>query len=163
MIDETIASYSATLDLVRRGVSGLSPEQWVAQPQGAPNHPAWTVGHLVHSAQAIGGEMGLQPWLPETWSSLFGTGSIPESSTRVYPRGEELLEALESAQGFVQDQLRSLDVRVLSGPLPDVRHREAFPSLGHAVLHILCAHTSFHAGQVMLWRRAMELSTEAAL
>ncbi len=163
MIEEITASYSATLELIGRSVSDLTPVQWVAQPQGIPNHPAWTVGHLVHSAQAIGGEMGLQPWLPDAWGETFGTGSTPVPQLQAYPRGAELLSALELARGLIQERLGHIGTKALAGPLPDVRYREVLPSLGHAVLHILCGHTSFHAGQVMLWRRAMGLRTEGAL
>ncbi|MDF1837643.1 MAG: DinB family protein [Planctomycetota bacterium] len=163
MIDEIIASYAATLDLIRRSVSDLPNGQWVAQPTGAPNHPAWTLGHLVHSAQAIGGELGMDPWLPETWKDTFGTGSMPVPDPHAYPLGAELIAAFDSAQERVQARLRSLDPQTLAGPLPDVRYRDVFPSLGHAVLHILCAHTSCPGGPIMLWRRALGLGTEAAL
>jgi hypothetical protein len=45
----------------------------------------------------------------------------------------------------------------LAQPLPDVRFRDQFPTVGHAVLHILAAHTALHIGQVIVWRRAMGL------
>jgi hypothetical protein len=40
-------------------------------------------------------------------------------------------------------------------PLPDGRYREMFPTLGHAVTHVLTAHTAAHIGQVIVWRRVM--------
>lgn len=45
----------------------------------------------------------------------------------------------------------------LDSPLPDERYREVFPTLGHAVLHILTVHTAIHLGQISAWRRAMGL------
>ncbi len=163
MINETITSYRATLQLIVRATSDLGPGQWTAQPGGIRNHPAWTIGHLVHSAQAIGGELGLSPWLPESWEEKFGTGSAPQVDGEISPSPAELESALVFAEQRVIERLQSMPADVLAGPLPDVRYREVFPSLGHAVVHILCAHTSFHAGQIMLWRRAMGLPTEPAL
>jgi hypothetical protein len=46
-------------------------------------------------------------------------------------------------------------------PIPDVRFREMFPTLGHTVVHMLAAHTAAHIGQVVVWRRAMGLPTTA--
>lgn len=163
MINETIASYRATLQLIGRATSDLGRGQWTAQPSGILNHPAWTIGHLVHSAQAIGCELGLSPWLPDSWAEKFGTGSTPQVDGEVHPGPAELERALVLAEQKVVERLQSMSADVLAGPLPDVRYREVFPSLGHAVVHILCAHTSFHGGQIMLWRRAMGLPTESAL
>ena len=44
------------------------------------------------------------------------------------------------------------------GPLPDKRFRDTFPTLGHAVLHILAGHVAVHVGQLGAWRRAMGMA-----
>ena len=163
MIHELLASYRMTLDLIERAVADLSRDQATTQPSGVPNHPAWTVGHLVHSAQAIGGELGLDPWLPEEWGDRFGTGSTPVTNAEAYPPMEELMAQLRGAAARIERHLRERGEEVLAAPLPDVRYRDLFPTTGHAALHILAGHTSFHAGQIMVWRRAAGLPTEPAL
>jgi hypothetical protein len=45
----------------------------------------------------------------------------------------------------------------LAQPLPDERYRHIFPTIGHALLHILTAHAAVHVGQVSVWRRAFGL------
>lgn len=159
MRHEALRSYALTLDEVRRTVAGLGDEQMVRQFSNVPNHPAWTLGHLVHSAEAIGGEMGLLPWLPKDWGSRFGTGSIPRPEVGFNPTARELIERLNEAQARLERCVMNLPAGGLVEPLPDVRHRVALPTVGHAVIHILAGHTAFHLGQLSLWRRALSRST----
>ena len=154
MIPEITRSYSLALDYLRRLVADVPDERFSEQPANIANHPAWTIGHLIHSAQAIAGEMGLPEWLPDDWSARFGTGSNPTSDRENYPAKSTLLESLADAEHRVLHRLSTLGESALAQPLPDVRHRATFPTLGHAVLHILTVHTALHVGQLTVWRRA---------
>jgi hypothetical protein len=154
MIPEILASYALNLNKVREIVKDLSCAEMVAQPVGAPNHAAWTIGHLVYSAERIGGELGLEPWLPEDWAKRFGTGSAPVGDPAAYPDKESLLGSLDDAQKRLTERLRAMTDEDMNQPLPDVRHRKTFPTLGHAVLHILSSHSAFHVGQLAVWSRA---------
>jgi hypothetical protein len=157
MIQELLNSYALILSDVRAAVEDLTEELMVRQFPGVPNHPAWTIGHLAYSAQAIGGEVGLGPWLPSSWITLFCTGSIPHPSTAAYPSRSELLSALADAQARITQALSSLTPTDLVAPLPDIRYRSVFPTIGHAIVHVLSGHTSYHLGQLSLWRRAAGL------
>ncbi len=159
MIQELLNSYALVLADVRAAVDELADEQMVRKFPGIPNHPAWTVGHLVYSAQAIGGEFGLAPWLPPSWIALFRTGSTPWPAADAYPSRSALLSALADAQARITNSLGSLGPEALTAPLPDTRYRSHFPTVGHAAVHILCGHTSYHLGQLSLWRRAAGLLT----
>jgi hypothetical protein len=114
---------------------------------------------LTHSYQAIGGEMGIVPWLSSSWAELFGTGSIPVDRPHVYPNKTELLTALADGQHRVVERLIELGDSGLLAPLPDECHREMFPTIGHAVMHILTSHAAVHVGQVTDWRRVVGLPT----
>lgn len=162
MIQELLNSYALTLADVRAAVEELTEEEMVRQFPGVPNHPAWTVGHLVYSAQAIGGELGLAPWLPPSWVALFGTGSVPQPLADAYPSRAELLNALAEAEARITQTLGTLSPEALAAPLPDTRYRSVFPSVGHAAVHILSGHTSFHLGQLSLWSRAAGLPSRGA-
>ena len=61
MIAEVSNSYCRALDYLRRLVADVSDERFTEQNGGATSHPAWVIGHLVHSAQAIAIEMGVEP------------------------------------------------------------------------------------------------------
>ncbi len=157
MMQSTISkNYSLVLNQVSSMVAGIDPDRLVWQPPGNPNHALWTLGHLACSAQAIGVELGLDPWLPDAWQGLFAQGSAPVANAGVYPGLDELQDAIGDAQGRLADRLQVLSHEDWIGPLPDVRYRDRFPSLGNAVVHILLAHTSFHAGQLSAWRRAVD-------
>ena len=157
MIDELLNSYALTLEYLHRMVGDLEEPQMVCQPKGVVNHPAWTIGHLVFSNQAIGGEIGIAPWLPSEWERQFGTGSTPVADPKVYPRKARLFEALNDGQRKLTERLTALGETAMSEPLPDVRYRDRIPTVGHAVLHILTGHTAMHVGQITVWRRAMGL------
>ncbi|MEO2013872.1 MAG: DinB family protein, partial [Fuerstiella sp.] len=86
MINEILNSYDLHLEHLRGLVADLDGDQLVCQPNNVPNHPAWTIGHLVYSCQAIGGELGVEPWLPEDWETRFGTGSTPTADAAAYCR-----------------------------------------------------------------------------
>jgi hypothetical protein len=157
MLDEVLRSYGMTLDYLRRLVADLDDRQMALQPGGAVNHPAWVLGHLIYSCQAIGGEVGLPAWLEEDWARCFGAGSAPTADPAAYPSKAELLHALADGQRRLADRLAAVGEAGLAAPLPDERYRETFPTVGHAVLHILVAHAAVHVGQVSVWRRVAGL------
>ena len=129
----------------------------VAQPLAEMNHPAWIVGHLTYSLQAIGGEIGLTPWLPATWGTLFGTGTMLTTESGSYPSKTELLQRFAVARRRISDRLAEMTESDLSEPLPDERHRAVFPTVRSALLHTLTVHAATHVGQLSAWRRAMGL------
>jgi hypothetical protein len=156
MIAETLNSFDLTVDYLVRLVADVPDEMMTRQAQGVVNHPAWTIGHLIYSAQAIGGELGLAAWLPANWQQRFGTGSTPQSSG--YETKAELLSMLADARRRLRERLNEVGETALAQPLPDVRYRDTFPTLGHAVVHILAAHWASHVGQLIVWRRAVGLA-----
>lgn len=157
MVPSIIKTFELTLDFLRRCVADLDEQQMSTQPCGVVNHPSWTLGHLAYSCQALGGELGLTPWLGEQWPEKFATGSAPSADG--YPAKHELLSTLDDAWSRIRQALESADQKFLSQPLPDVRYRHIFPTRGHAVIQILGAHAGYHAGQLSAWRRAMGLPT----
>lgn len=157
MIAEVLNSYDLHLEFLRRLVSDLNDEQMVTQPDNALNHAAWTIGHLIYSCQSLGGELGVLPWLPDDWDKQFGTGSTPIDDAEKYPDKVSLLQHLDEAKLKLTAGLEESGESGLTMPLPDVRYRDRFPTIGHAVVHILSGHTALHLGQLIVWRRAMRL------
>jgi hypothetical protein len=157
MIDELIDSCTKVVEFLQRLVIDVPEEMMTRQPHSAVNHPAWVIGHLIYSFQLIGGEMGLSSWLAPNWEQRFGTGSTPADALEAYPSKLELLELLSDAKQRVVRRVVELGIDGLSVPLPDVRHRHVFPTLGHAVLHVLTSHAAVHVGQISVWRRVAGL------
>lgn len=155
MIPELVSCFERTLAFLHDSVADLSDEELVLQPPGVPNHAAWTLGHVIHSCQAMAGELGVQPWLPDDWESRFGYGSLPAAVASQYPGKAALLAGLDEASRRLRTALLELDQAALAEPLPDEQVREILPTKGHALLQIVAAHTAYHAGQLAVWRRAI--------
>ncbi|MGA2061906.1 MAG: DinB family protein [Thermoguttaceae bacterium] len=157
MIAEILRSNKLVLDYLRRLVADVPDDCMTRQFAGVINHPAWVIGHIIYSCQAIGGEIGIAAWLPDDWGLKFGTGSVPLDKPDTYPDKKMLLHALDDGQHRLETALSSALESDMKKPLPDVCNREIFPTVGHAVLHILTAHTAVHVGQLTVWRRASML------
>lgn len=155
MIPELVASFDRTLTFMQEQVADLSDEEMVLQPAGVPNHAAWTLGHVIHSCQEIAGELGVEGWLPSDWESNFSYGSSPGSVRPQYATRSALLASLRDASERLRAALLQTDENTLANPLPDEKVREIMPTLGHALLQVVAAHTAYHAGQLAAWRRAI--------
>lgn len=163
MISEILNSYSLSLNFLKQQLVDVPTELWAAQPNGAVNHAAWTLGHLIYSAELIGGEMGLTPWLPSDWKGKYGTGSEPTDSREAYPDKEALVAMLDDAERRIRERVQEIGEAGLAELLPDMRFRNVFPSTGHAVLHILVAHTASHIGQLIVWRRLLPIASSTSV
>ena len=156
MIPELVGSFDRSLAFMRGLIADLSDQEMVLQPPGAPNHAAWTLGHVIHSCQAIAGELGVAPWLPDDWEARFGYGSAPAAAADSGDSGKvALLAALADAAERLRTVLLAIDESRLKDPLPDEKARKILPTLGDALLQVISAHTAFHAGQLSAWRRAI--------
>ncbi len=155
MLPELAGCLERTLAFMRESVADLSDEDIVLPPPGVPNHAAWTLGLVIHSCQAMAGEVGVPPWLPGEWESQYGYGSSPAAALAHHPSKAELLAALADAGRRLGAALCGMDEAALAEPLPDERVRETLPTKGDALLQIVAAHTAFHAGQLAAWRRAI--------
>src|SRR5688572_2146245 len=156
-IEPALHSFSYALGYLREQVEDLPHKDMVRQPAGVPNHPAWTIGHLVFISQAIGEVAALEPWLDDGWVKAFGPGSMPTEEAVGYPSKDVLLSALADAESRLTVAVRDLDDAALDKPFPDPVYLEVFPTVRHAFTQVLVGHTGFHVGQVAVWRRAMGL------
>lgn len=157
MRSEILTSFRLVVEYARRLVADIPPQDYVAQPAGVPNHPAWILGHLVHSFQAIGGEIGVTPWLNDNWQSRFGTGSAPSPHLDDYPSKSALIATFDDAVNRITNAVENITPQDLSAPLPDKEYRKTLPTIGHALTHILIGHASVHVGQLTVWRNARQL------
>jgi hypothetical protein len=151
-------SFAYCLDYLREQVADVAAVDMVAQPHGIKSHPAWVIGHLTYSCQMLGGEIGLSPWLSADWATRFGTGSVAVADVELYESKEDALALLGDAQSRITAAVERLNDSQLDQPLPDEAHRAVFPTVRHALTHVLIGHTANHVGQLTLWRKAMGLA-----
>lgn len=150
-------SFAYCLDYLREQVADIDEADMVQQPNGIKNHPAWSIGHVTHTCEMLGGVIGLPGWLPSDWGERFGTGSQPVTDPSLYGTKDELLDTLSDAQSRIMQAIESLSDSRLDEPFPDESYRVVFPTIRHAITQVLVGHTANHIGQVSVWRRAMEL------
>ena len=150
-------SFAYSLDYLRELIADVPDELMTAQPTGVPNHPAWTMGHLVFIAQEIGGVIGIEPWLGEEWTNQYGPGSMPSTSGDTGISRNTLLVALQTAQAKLTTAVAGLTDSELDAPFPDPTYADVFPTVRHALTQVLLGHTAYHIGQISVWRGAMNL------
>jgi len=151
MIEELVGSFETSVEFVKKSVADLSEEQMVLQPPEVPNHGMWTLGHVIFSCQGMAVELGAEPWLPDDWESTFGYGSVPSSDLSRYLTKAEMLQFLDDSVSRLCDSIRTADESVLRKAVSD----ETLPTMGHMLLHVVAAHTGYHAGQLAVWRRGI--------
>ncbi|MCR8635361.1 DinB family protein [Paenibacillus radicis (ex Xue et al. 2023)] len=123
------------------------PEDWYdIQPDAFPNNIRWNIGHMITMMNWFLTDIeGYQFELPDTYSSIFMTGTKPEDWAAAPPSKDELLEqltrqfnAIEKVPADVLNQeLRS---PFLMGPLE-------FKSAGE-VFNFAIVHEGVHLGMI---------------
>ncbi|MCH7856948.1 MAG: DinB family protein [Gemmatimonadetes bacterium] len=157
MLNHVTYLYGFNLGFADLLVKDLSPEQMAAQPGGVINHPAWSLGHLVVSADRLGQLMGLESNLPDGWSETFKTGGEPSSDASDYPSKDEILGALKEQHARNTEALKNTDASRFAEPHPDEGSRKYFPTVGDMIVFLMTSHEMDHLGQIAAWRRAMGL------
>ncbi|MFG0329957.1 MAG: DinB family protein [Phycisphaerales bacterium] len=150
-------SFSYALDFLREQVAAVDDRAMTALPAGVANHPAWVIGHLVYANEMLAAVIGVEPWLPEEWARMFGTGSVPVADPSAYPSKTELLAQLREVESRLTAQAETLSESALDAPFPDPAYLAVFPTVRHGLTQILVGHTAYHIAQVSAWRRAMGL------
>ncbi len=137
-----------------RMLTGDIPDERMAeQPIPGVNHPAWIIGHLAYSADAVRGLLGLAKELPQEWAPLFGMGSKMSTNRADYPSREELLRAFEQGFAEVREAAMAATAEQLAKPSQNPRMREMLPTVQDGVAFLLTGHLGTHLGQLSAWRR----------
>ena len=155
MITQMTGILEYTLDFIRQQVADLSDEEMVMQPTGAPNHAAWTLGHVIHACQAIAVEVRKDITSSTEWESRFGFGTCPNPTMSENLTKSSLLADLAETSDQLRTAIQTLDTGFLDRPPSEENMREIFPTMGHVLMQVVVAHTAYHAGQLAAWRRAI--------
>lgn len=154
MIEDVLALFAASLKDVEDAVKTLPDERMAEQPYGVRNHPAWTVGHLVVSADYIARLLGeATADVPAGYPVLFRPGTTPMADRSAYPSRDELLSRLRAVHAAADAAVRHSYVARAGDPPPE-ELRGFAPTVGRIVTFLLAAHEPYHVGQLMVWRKA---------
>ena len=157
MVQQLTYLYGFNVGVARALVDDLTREQMVEQPHGVVNHPAWSLGHLVMTADGLARLLGLESEVREGWGEVFATGGIPSDDPSRYPSKHELLDALEGQHRRNAAAVERVEPAWFAVPNPNERRRKRFPTVGDVAIFLMTSHEMLHLGQVAAWRRAMGL------
>ena len=156
MIQHLLFVYGMNLKRAELLVDDLTDQQMVAQPSGVINHPAWTLGHLGATSDALAGMLGLPATFPDAWREACRMGSVPSGNAADYPGKAELLEQLRAQHERVSEAMAAVDAERLQQPMPPPRGKR-FPTVGDFATALMTMHEGHHLGQLAAWRRALGL------
>ena len=157
MLTHMLHAYDLQLKTAKRLVGDIPDDQMCAQPHGLVNHPTWSLGHLILSANGVGQMIGIEPAVPEGWDELFKSGGTPSGDSAAQPSKSELLAELEKVHERWKAALPGVDAAVLDAEHPNKDYRAYFPTVGSMVAFIMTSHEMDHLGQIAAWRRAAGL------
>lgn len=121
-------------------------------------HILWLTGHIACALDWMSaGAMGAPVEVPQRFAPLFSIGSQPVPDASHYPPLGELMLLLNRAIEATIARTLALRDEELERPLPEeMPVAKFFPTVGD-LLAGAAAHTTYHAGQIALLRRAQGL------
>ena len=134
MLTHILHAYDLQLKTAKRLLADIPDDQMCTQPNGLVNHPTWSLGHLVVSANGVGKMIGIEPGMPENWGDLFKTGGTPSDDPTGMPSKAELLSELEQVHERYKAALPNVNQSVLDAETPNEQTRAYFPTVGSMVV-----------------------------
>jgi hypothetical protein len=157
MLDSAAKVNSFLMQYCRMLLKDITDEQMTQQPQEGINHPAWVLGHLALTGEAMLDKLGVPKSLPGDWASLFGPGSKPTATRRQYPSKEVLVQSVEGTYEKLRQKAATSTPEELARPTTNPRAKEALPTLKDMSAFMLTGHFGIHLGQLSSWRRLIGL------
>lgn len=157
MLQRECLLYTRVLEFTRKLAAGIDDAQWTAQPAPGLNSPLWILGHLTISTDLAAGLLGLPMVCPEEWHQMFGPGSDPAQLPANRPTADQLLAALEEGHAWVSNAALHARAELLAEPHAIESLRQALPTKGDLLAHLMTTHPTLHLGQLSAWRRLQGL------
>ena len=137
---------------VREVVEDVPDDRWAEQPEGCPNHPAWTLAHLCGALDYARFVLGREPMCMMDFKTIAGPDTIPTADRSTYPSKDDLLAMFDRTHADLADAVRSATDAELAGVPKSIEGMSK--SAGHFVSFMLVPHEAYHLGQLARWRHA---------
>ena len=151
--------YATMLGLCKMQIKDVDDAKLAELPAQGINHPAWILTHLAICTDYAARLLGEPVKCPNEWHDRCGPGSKLSPERSFYASKSDLVAALEAGQARVSAAAAKATDEVLGKPhgvqLEFVKN--AFPTVGDLVAHLMTTHTGYHLGQLSIWRRMMGL------
>jgi uncharacterized damage-inducible protein DinB len=125
-------------------VKDLSHEDWLKQPQGATNHIAWIVGHIIWARTAVIARLGAKWSAP--WLGMFARGEKIDG-TAPYPSPEVLMAAWQEVATALESALENASDDLVNQPAAKPGPPSADGKMS-GTIRFLSWHETYHVGQI---------------
>lgn len=151
-VDMLLSNYADTLKWISEAVADIPPADFAWPRPTAPNHPAWTLGHLAGSAAFLGQLLG-EPFGAafDAERPIYGAGSKPTGGP--FETKEVLLARLAERHALLSAAVKAKHREAFSA-LPPERLRGRVATVGHLAVYILASHEHYHLAQIKQWKAA---------
>ena len=163
MLEHVTYVYTFNLQYASTLVKDLSTGQMVQQPNGVVNHPAWSLGHLVVSANHLGQLVGLESHCrPDGMRRSRAAASRAGGTHRPIPRRTSSWRSSRQSTNATARPWQRW-TRPSSANHTPTRVCEVLPYGCDMVIFLMTSHEMNHLGQVAAWRRAMGLGSATGI
>lgn len=151
-VEWLLTNYENTLRWIEEAVANIPDDRFAISLETAPNHPAWTLGHLACSAAFLGQLLG-EPFgdVVTAERPMLGAGSKPVSGG-IYGTCETLLDRLKERHALLAAAVRAKHNQ-FADPSPE-RLRAVAPTVGDIAVYLLASHEHYHLAQINQWKLA---------
>lgn len=145
------------LNYLKSLCADLADEDLTTLTESTGKTPQWILGHL-----RIAGELGVQllggePACGDDWFGAYGPGSTPGADGAPQFSVSEIIQHIESAYERLLAATASASPEQLNAESPFEPLKQAFPTIGNLVSHLLATHFAYHLAQLSACRRGKGL------
>ncbi len=158
--DYIVPAASTSIHYGQLLAESIPAQQFAHMPHPGMNHPAFCLGHMVLSANAVLKMLGREDLVaePEGWGDLFEQDVECVEQDGRYPEKDLIVQLYVASHEAAVQVLPTTPEEVFQRENPaEGRFKELAPTIGAAVNFLLVFHHSVHLGQVSAWRRAIGL------
>lgn len=151
-----LAQINFARNYTQRLLADIEDDLWFAQPNGAPNHIAWQIGHLAVAQYGLclfrvrGRRASDQQLMPSKFRKQFSRGTTPQPDPAQNPSPQELRDVFDRIHTQANQELAEIGDADLTGEI-EMPYAVEPTQLGG--LYFCSAHEMLHAGQIGLIRR----------
>ena len=128
----------------RNFVQDLEAEDWFRRPEGASNHIAWIIGHIIWARTAVLSRLGAKWSAP--WLGLFARG-VKVDDTAAYPSPDALMAAWQEVTEELRAAMENATDALVAQAAPEPGPPSADGKLS-GTIRFLSWHETYHVGQI---------------
>ena len=158
-----LTCYAFNCNFLRKQFRDVPSDRVDEIPFEGAKAPRWVAGHLAEGQYFLASFLGVDSEFPETWLAAFAPGT---PSTSPYgledesnlPSVDELLDYISATEQPIVEAAKTVTVESLSEPHGlEILSGTGIDTKADLVAHLMTTHFAFHAGQLSLWRRAIDV------